>query len=218
MAKGEVLGLLHIGVKHDAKDPERLVEEFKETSGVLSELLSLSIANIKLRETLSNQSIRDPLTGLFNRRYMEETLRLELLKSIRKGTGLGIIMADIDHFKEFNDSHGHGAGDTLLVLLSAFLTKKMRASDVICRYGGEEFLILLPETSLEDAVKRAENIREEIKTLIVEYRGQVLGNVTLSLGVSAYPDHGAESEHLLMTADAALYRAKNEGRDRVVSA
>ena len=167
---------------------------------------------------LRDLAIHDSLTGLFNRRYLEETLRLEMLRAGRKGYPIGIIMADIDHFKRFNDMHGHAAGDAVLMLVGRFLCTQVRASDVTCRYGGEEFILILPEASREITQMRAENICKNIKQIPVQYDGQTLEAVTLSLGIAGFPAQGQTIDAVLKAADAALYCAKRDGRDRIVAA
>jgi len=184
----------------------------------VADSVALALANLKLRETLRHQSIRDPLTGLFNRRYMEETLERETRRVARAQRPLGIIMLDVDHFKLFNDTFGHDAGDSLLREFGNFLRAHVRGEDVACRYGGEEFTLILPEASLEVTRQRAEHLRGDIKHLHAQYHDQPLGAVALSLGVAVFPDHGSTGEAVLKAADAALYRAKREGRDRVVVA
>jgi diguanylate cyclase (GGDEF)-like protein len=192
------------------------IADLKETVVVFAEYLSLSIANIKLWERLTDQSIRDPLTGLFNRRYMEEIIKREILRAARDQTKIGIIMADIDHFKMYNDTYGHEAGDELLIKLADFFKFELRGSDVVCRYGGEEYILILPLSSAEGTYKRAEQIRQGVKKLKVSFKGQDLPAVTLSMGIAIYPDHGTEWNDLIQLADKALYRAKEQGRDRVV--
>jgi diguanylate cyclase (GGDEF)-like protein len=167
---------------------------------------------------LRELSVRDPLTGLFNRRYLEEALALELIRAARKQYPIGIIMADIDHFKRFNDTHGHAAGDAVLVQVGNFLRTHVRSSDITCRFGGEEFILILPEASLKITQMRAEHMREDARHLHVQYEGQTLEAVTLSLGVAAFPDHGSTNDAILGAADTAMYRAKRDGRDRVVVA
>ena len=167
---------------------------------------------------LRELSIRDPLTGLFNRRYLEEVLALEMIRAARKPYPIGIIMADIDHFKRFNDIHGHAAGDSVLVQVANLLCTHVRASDVTCRYGGEEFIIILPEASRKITQMRAEQMREDAKCLRVRHEEQTLEAVTLSLGVAVFPDHGSTNDAILKAADNAMYRAKRDGRDRVVVA
>lgn len=167
---------------------------------------------------LRELSVRDSLTGLFNRRYMEETLDRELNRSERKQLPLGIIMLDLDHFKHINDTYGHAAGDTVLHYLGASLQAHIRGSDIACRYGGDEFILILPEASLEVTWERAERLCLDAKDLNVLYNGLLLETVSLSLGVAVFPDHGSTRLPLLAAADTSLYRAKIEGRNRVVAA
>ena len=220
MAQGESLGVLHLqrGLPSQ-KRPEGAREFAKDQRPLavtLAEHIALALANLRLREALRRESIRDPLTTLFNRRYMEESLERELRRADRKQRPLGMIMLDLDRFKHFNDSFGHEAGDMLLRKLGGFLLSRTRREDIVCRYGGEEFTIILPEASLEVARQRAEQLRQEVKQLTIQYRGQTLGAHTLSLGVAGFPEHSATGEALLRVADLALYQAKREGRDRVV--
>jgi diguanylate cyclase (GGDEF)-like protein len=211
IAQGESLGLLYLGATAATwSEPQQRL------ASTVADQLGLAVANLKLRETLRNQSIRDPLTGLFNRRYMEETLERELRRGDRSQSPLGVVMIDLDHFKPFNDTHGHDAGDMLLRDLGRLLQTSVRSGDVACRYGGEEFMLILPGADAEITRKRAERIREAVKHLFVSHRGQSVGSVTMSAGVAAFPDHGTTGEVLTQAADAALYRAKTEGRDRVV--
>jgi len=218
IAKGDVLGLLHLRSRQSAQvqSEQNVISDLKDMAVVLSEYLSLSIANIQLQERLASQSVRDPLTGLFNRRFMMEALEREIKRAERKKTQVGIIMADIDHFKQFNDQHGHAAGDKVLAQLGGFFKTALRGSDVACRYGGEEFAFFLSEASAENTFKRADQMREEVKKLEVHLGSELLASITLSMGISTYPDQGSKAEDLLRVADAALYRAKQEGRDRVI--
>lgn len=169
----------------------------------------------RTEEALRQQSIRDPLTGLFNRRYLKETLERELSRTARNQQPVGIIMVDIDHFKSFNDTFGHDAGDVLLIELSNFLRSHIRSEDVACRFGGEEFIIILPGASPEVTHQRAEQFRMGFKLLSLKQNDEPGGRVTLSLGVAIFPDHGSTSEELLKAADIALYNAKHKGRDRI---
>lgn len=167
-----------------------------------------------LQEELREQAIRDPLTGLFNRRYMEETLERELARAVREGTSIGICMADIDSFKSFNDQHGHRAGDLVLKHLADIFISYSRAEDVVCRYGGEEFLILLPGADLEVTSRRAEDWRRAFEQSKIEFEGEIL-STTLSLGVTVFPQRGQTSEDLLKLADEAMYLSKHNGRNQV---
>ena len=218
MAKGDILGLLHL---KNAFSPNgsgnQEIADLRQMAVTLSEYLSLSIANVKLSESLSRQSILDPQSGLYNRRFMEESLQREIMRAERKKTPIGIIMGDLDHFKKFNDVYGHAAGDKIITEIGRVFKDKFRGSDIACRYGGEEFLIIVPETSLEETFKRADALREEIKKMEMVFQGQILGAITMSMGISAYPVNGTKMDELLRLADTALYKAKQEGRDRVVS-
>jgi diguanylate cyclase (GGDEF)-like protein/PAS domain S-box-containing protein len=216
IAKGEILGLLHLRLKQSVSDREKVISDLQELETILVEYVSLSIANLKLRESLINQSIKDPLTGIFNRRYMEETLQREISRAERKRSELSIVMMDIDHFKKFNDIYGHEAGDEILVKLAEFFRLKIRQSDVFCRFGGEEFIMILPESNIEDTFNRFDQLREEVKSLTVHYQNQRLPAVALSMGIAAYPEHGADTNKLLLVADKALYKAKQEGRDKII--
>ncbi len=218
-ARGETLGLFHIrfgggSVARDGRSGRvrlGLAQNFAER-------VSLALDNFRLWQQLRQQSIRDPLTGLFNRRYMEETLGRELARAERNKTSLGVIMMDIDEFKCFNDSFGHEAGDEMLKAIGAFLPAHVRKEDVVCRYGGEEFLIILPGASLEASAERARKLCAEVRPLRVEYNRVALGPITFSLGVAAFPKHGSTGMAVVQAADMALLRAKKEGRARVVVA
>jgi len=177
--------------------------------------VALSLASLRLRETLRDQSIRDPLTGLFNRRFMQESLDRELQRAKRKKRPLAVIFIDLDHFKRFNDTFGHAAGDLILRTMGELFQRHFRGDDVICRYGGEEFAIILPESSAKDAAKRANLLRIEASKISMRHLGQVLDSVTLSIGVAAFPEHGSTTEQILRMADQSLYQSKTEGRDRV---
>ncbi len=219
VAHGEASGLLCLtrsATVEGALPP--MLETRKMVASTLGEQAALALANLRLRETLRSQSVRDPLTGLFNRRYMEETLEREIRRADRSGRPLCVMMLDLDHFKQFNDTFGHSAGDALLRELGTLLRSSVRAGDIACRFGGEEFVLILPEVAMDCALTRAEQFREAVKHLNVSHLGESLGPITVSLGVATFPEHGKSGESLLVVADAALYRAKSEGRDRVVAA
>ena len=212
VAQGDTIGLLSL-VETDRAF--QLSEQAVRLARVVGDQIGLAIANLRLRETLRDQSIRDALTGLYNRRYLEETLDREIRRAERTGQPLGIVMFDIDLFKQFNDAFGHGAGDHLLRDIGALLRTLSRREDIACRYGGDEFVIALLGTTLEDARQRAEEIGNAARHLDIRYQDGAVGSVTLSLGVAAFPVHGATTETLIRAADAALYRAKQHGRARV---
>lgn len=167
---------------------------------------------------LREQSVRDPLTGLFNRRYLEEALDRELRHARLRNAPLGIIMLDIDSFKQFNDTHGHAAGDELLRKVGQLLRGQSRHTDIACRFGGEEFTLILPGAPLEALRRRAEELRQEARRLPIQFDGRTLSGVTLSLGVAVFPENGQTGDELLRAGDEALYAAKRAGRDRVVVA
>jgi diguanylate cyclase (GGDEF)-like protein/PAS domain S-box-containing protein len=215
LAQGEALGILHFQTTDEVPTIDESELSFKTT---FAAQLGLSIANIRLRDALRAQSIKDPLTGLYNRRYLQETLDREIRRAARAEQPLGILMLDLDHFKKFNDTYGHDAGDAVLREVAAFFTRSLRVEDVVCRFGGEEFAVILPTATMEAARMRAERIRSKMRELTVLHQGQSVGMITVSVGVAAFPTHAMSPKELLAAADAALYRAKREGRDRVVMA
>ncbi len=212
IAQGTQLGLLYLS-SHDDGFLDRM--ELAETA---AEQLSMALATLDLQERLRLQSIREPLTGLFNRRYLEESLARELARCERRGLPLSLMMLDLDHFKAFNDLHGHAGGDALLSGFGQLLERLSRAEDIACRYGGEEFTLILPEADLTVAAARAEAIRSAVEVMRIRHLGQEMPAVTASIGVAALPEHGRDPVVLLRRADEALYRAKREGRNRVVIA
>jgi diguanylate cyclase (GGDEF)-like protein/PAS domain S-box-containing protein len=215
LAQGEALGILHLQATDAAPILADSELSFKTT---FAGQVGLSVANIRLREALRSQSIKDPLTGLYNRRYLTEMMEREIRRAVRAEQSLGVLMLDLDHFKKFNDTYGHDAGDTVLRTAASLLSKSIRVEDILCRFGGEEFVIILPTADLSSAHARAERIRSKLRELTVLHQGQSLGMITVSVGVAALPEHGVAPQQLLDAADAALYRAKSEGRDRVVDA
>jgi diguanylate cyclase (GGDEF)-like protein len=217
MAQGDALGVLHAraGGASDAASTGELEPRLLDA---VADEIGLALANLRLRDSLRQQSIRDPLTNLFNRRYMEESFERELQRAERKGTSIGVLMIDVDHFKHFNDSFGHDAGDALLCELGAALKSSVRGEDIACRYGGEEFVVILPDADTEDSLQRAEALRSKAKGIVVHHAERSLRTVTLSIGVACYPEHSGDARTLIQLADRALYRAKSAGRDRVVLA
>lgn len=209
-AGGEILGILSIffGSQEPTHQEKRIISRIAGD-------VSLALANVRLRSSLEHLSIHDSLTGLYNRRYMEEIVSIELNRAKGQNKPLSMIMLDIDHFKKINDTFGHTAGDVILRELSHFLKQFFRSTDIICRYGGEEFLVILPDTSLQFAAEQAEILRKKVKNCSIKIGEEVLNLINLSLGVAAYPENGQEAELIIKAADTALYRAKEEGRDRI---
>jgi diguanylate cyclase (GGDEF)-like protein/PAS domain S-box-containing protein len=212
--QGEMLGVFCL-VGAPAKRSSHQVSQL-QLAVTVSEAVKLSLSNLKLREKLRAEAIHDPLTGLFNRRYLEETLARELHRARRRNSPLCVAMLDLDNFKRFNDTFGHDAGDSLLRELGRLVCGKVRKSDIPCRYGGEEFVLVLPDSSLADAEHRVEQIRVLIKELQIPHGDQLLGALTVSAGVAQADEHSANPSELLRAADQALYAAKNAGRDRVI--
>ncbi len=218
MAQGEILGIFHLRWSEIQAPAPEVQAKVSQLAAALAEHLSVTLTNLKLRETLRTQSIRDGLTGLFNRRYMDETLEREYRRAVRQQRPFSLLLFDIDHFKKFNDLFGHDAGDTLLREVGRLFKAYVRASDIPCRYGGEEFLLILPETPLASAQQRAEDLCAAARAMQVYHQGKLLDVISFSVGVSTFPEHGQTVEHLLRAADAALYAAKVAGRDRVIVA
>jgi len=221
IAHGETLGLLHLRFSHRQQVSSGATSgdpvEFPWPATPIAEQLALAVANMNLREALRAQSIRDPLTGWFNRRYMEETLEREILRAARNRRPLAVIMLDVDNFKQFNDSFGHEAGDLALQHLCETLKSHVRNEDVACRLGGDEFVFVLPDTSAELATQRAEELRRAAAQMDLQYQGRLLEPMTLSFGIATFPANGRTLKDLLRASDNALFRAKDEGRDRIRS-
>ncbi|NJP07195.1 MAG: diguanylate cyclase [Chloroflexaceae bacterium] len=212
--QGETFGIIHLD--HDPAAVPEHRHRWQQLANTMGRQIALALHNLMLREKLQQQAIQDPLTGLYNRRYLDEMLPRELLRAARQHQPVGVIMLDIDHFKRFNDTYGHDAGDVLLRAIGGFLRTSIRGDDIACRYGGEEFTLVLPGTSLQHTRQRAEDLRAGIRTIVVPYQGQTLHPVTASLGVAIFADHGDNADALIKAADQALYQAKRNGRDQVV--
>lgn len=213
-SKGNIVGILH--VRHTSPHTDAWIEHWHRLAVTVAEQFGLELANLQLRRRLHEQAIHDPLTGLFNRHYLSETLQRELQQN--QPHPVGIIILDIDHFKKFNDTYGHDGGDTLLRAIGTLLRENIRGEDIPCRYGGEEFVLILPGASLKDTQMRAEQIRQRVKQLSVSHAGQPLPPITISLGVACFPAHGATAARVIKAADEALYRAKAAGRNCVMVA
>ncbi len=213
---GEALGVIHLrALTEAARD---LLENKLPLIHTVAEYLGLALGNFRLQQTLRHQSVRDGLTGLYNRRYLEESVAREVARIARDGSQLCIIMFDLDHFKLVNDTYGHDMGDAVLGQIGKVLLEHVRDQDIACRYGGEEFTIILPGAGLQTSQARAEELRQLVSEITVQWNGQIIGNLSISLGVACYPLHGVTWQQVLKAADQALYVAKQTGRKRVVVA
>ncbi len=221
IVQGEIIGLFYLAFLKTVKDvslDKNKMERKRNLAITISEQLTLAIANLKLRESLKLQSVQDPLTGLFNRRHMEKYLERESHRAKRHNSVLGIIMIDVDHFKEVNDTYGHEAGDLVLKNLGNYLQSNVRIEDMACRFGGEEFAIVIVDTNLFDITKKTKQFCKEIREqLQISYAEKVI-NLTVSAGAAAFPIHSSSIQEVLNMADSALYQAKKEGRNRAVIA
>lgn len=209
LARGEPVGLLHFLWS----DQELRVEELVRT---VAEQLALAYANLSLHETLRRQAVRDPLTGVFNRRYMEESLEREIHRAARHDKPLAVLLVDLDRFKEFNDALGHAAGDELLLEVAKLMERMVRGEDIVCRYGGDEFVIIMPDAEARVVAARAQSLMDQVMAGPVASGSPVA--VTLSIGVAMFPRDGVDARGLLKSADGALYEAKRSGRGRVLHA
>ncbi|HYG33057.1 MAG TPA: diguanylate cyclase [Methylophilaceae bacterium] len=210
VAQGNVLGILHVERHHGRITPAEV-----SLANNLATQIALAMASVKLRDTLRNLSVRDPLTGLFNRRYMEESLQREIATAQRKNRPLAVVILDLDYFKKFNDTFGHETGDFLLREVGGLLSRKSRIGDIACRFGGEEFVLIYPEAEQTIAIQLAQQLREAIHDLNLQHFGRDLGQISASLGLAFYPLNGSTADQLLRAADKALYEAKGAGRNRV---
>jgi diguanylate cyclase (GGDEF)-like protein/PAS domain S-box-containing protein len=223
VAQGDTLGVLHVQYdlrkrNQGTRDLETLQESENRLAVAVGGRVALSLASLLLRETLRDQSIRDPLTGLFNRRFMEDALGREIQRAQRRKHSVVVVFLDLDHFKRFNDIYGHDAGDTVLRAMAGLFRQHFRGDDVVCRYGGEEFAFILSESSAKNAAKRVAELCQVAKGYKITYKEQVLDAVTFSVGIAAYPENALTGEELLRTADRCLYESKAKGRDRVTIA
>lgn len=211
-AQGERLGVLHFNRWRPLDERER------QLAANLAEQISLAVANLRLRDALRIEAIQDPLTGLYNRRYLDASLAREVSRAARADTALAVMMIDLDHFKAYNDAHGHDGGDALLAAFGGVLRQQARAEDIACRYGGEEFTLILTGAGASQALARAAAIATALSALAPTLGGRTLPSTTASIGISVFPAHGQQAAELLSQADAALYAAKHAGRDRAIVA
>ncbi|MBK9676768.1 MAG: GGDEF domain-containing protein [Betaproteobacteria bacterium] len=214
LAHGKTLGIIYLS-SYSAFENETLTQHRRNLAQAASDSISLALANLKLREPLHALSCHDSLTGLFNRRFMEETLARDLSRIARIDNPLVIAMLDIDRFKTINDRFGHDAGDVVLKEVARLMMGFRAGIDVPCRFGGEEFILILPETATKQALSRLEQLRISIGELNLNLNGKVIPRVTVSIGVAVFPEHGDTATALIKAADNALYRAKRNGRNRI---
>jgi diguanylate cyclase (GGDEF)-like protein len=214
MAQSDMVGVLYFEERGDHAAAGGAQHLYLE---LMAENIGLALANIRLRATLRSLAIRDPLTGLHNRRYLDETLNRALATAVATHEPLACLMIDIDHFKRFNDQFGHDAGDLVMQHVAQALLAACREGDSACRFGGEEFTMLLPGATVAEALARGEIVRDAVRLVSLAHRGRPLSPVTISVGVAAYPESG-EPGSLLAAADSALLEAKRQGRDRVLAA
>lgn len=215
VTQGETLGLLHVSFSEEVLIDAPLDERDEELEAIAT-AVSLALGNLALREKLKSQSVRDGLTGLYNRRFLEESLPREIERCRRRDLPLTVVMADLDHFKKLNDTWGHEAGDLAIQSFAEAARLHFRSEDLLCRYGGEEFCFVLPECPPEDARARAEALLRSQRQSLLHFGRDTIGPITTSIGIATYPDQAGDSGTLVRLADAALYRAKLEGRDRLV--
>ncbi len=212
--QGETLGVLSILGAAPERDADQVSELHMAVT--VGETIKLVLSNLRLRERLGDQANRDPLTGLFNRRYLDDSLSRELSLSQRRNAPLSVVVLDIDHFKRLNDTFGHDAGDHAVRELAHVLSQHLRMSDIACRLGGDEFALVLPDSSLADTRHRVEQLCALTKQLEVRHEGRLLDTMTLSAGIAGSPAHASTARELLRAADVALYAAKEAGRERVM--
>ncbi|MBW6472574.1 MAG: diguanylate cyclase [Anaerolineaceae bacterium] len=215
VVQGETLGLFYQETPSGLTLDQTL--NWKQKALTVAEGIKISLSNLRLRELMHRQANHDPLTGLFNRRYLDDTLPRELNHARRKNDPISVAMLDIDHFKKFNDTFGHEAGDLILREIGHVFKESLRKSDIACRYGGEEFVIVLFDSTQKESKKRFEKIREQISTLQIRYREQLLGRMTVSIGIVEATDNTLTAEELVAAADKALYAAKRAGRDCIIA-
>ena len=213
VAHGNTLGVLY--VQCTSTEAVSAVDLRMDGLRQLVQLTGMAIATLNLRTKLENQSIRDSLTGLFNRHFMQISLERELSRAARRKQILAVFMLDLDHFKKFNDTYGHAAGDTVLKAVAEIFRTSIRTEDIACRYGGEEFTIMLPDVTPAVALERAESIRRAVSNVRLPLDGEVYREFTVSIGLALYPNDGENADLLLRRADMALYRAKRLGRNQV---
>lgn len=214
VAHGETVGIFHL----TNRSPDVFTKENTNIAASVARQTGLTISNLKLQQSMRDQSIRDPLTGLFNRRYLDEVLSQEVSRARRHDTNFGVMMIDIDHFKRINDEYGHDAGDAALVKISDLFKNYLRNEDIACRYGGEEFTLIMPESNAASFQERAHELCKLVRETKFMYKNNTSINITVSIGLASFPDYSDEIDFVIKAADTALYQAKHAGRNQVVLA
>lgn len=222
IGQGQSFGVFHLAwAETDLTRHPRGREDREKLATAVADIIALAVSNVRLREALKDQTIRDPLTGLYNRRYLEDSLHREVCRARRSGASIGIIMIDIDNFKQFNDTFGHPMGDQLLRALGTYLKVQVRPDDIPSRYGGEEFTLVMPGASREIIRERAEKLRKGFRNLPLNFGAglvEAVETLSLSFGIAMFPEHGDNANGVLKAADQALYEAKKSGKDRIIFA
>ena len=214
MAQSEAVGVLHLTQPEDARMPEAK----QRLAVAMAEHVAMALSNLRLHETLRNQSIRDQVTGLFNRSFMEESLDLELRRAVRGGHPISVIMLALDHFHRIHEDYGPDTGDSILRRVAMLLQANVRKGDIACRYGGHIYVVILPQSSYDIGRRRADTLCEIARTLEIKYRSEQVGRISVSVGLAVFPGHGQTVEELLRSAEMALNRAKNDGGNCVMVA
>jgi diguanylate cyclase (GGDEF)-like protein len=213
MAQSEAVGVLHLTHSDESQMPEAK----QRLAMAMAERIAMALSNLRLHETLRNQSIRDPLTGLFNRSFLEESLELEMRRAARAHNTLSVIMLTLDDFQRITEDCGLDAGDFTLNRTAALLQSSVRKGDIVCRFSGHTFVFVLPQCTHEVGRQRAEIIRKLLKTLEIKNNGGRTHPISASLGLAVFPDHGQTIEALMSAAEAAVSRARSNGGDCVIT-
>lgn len=217
LAQGEALGVLVLVARPETA-ARALTPSAQRLAVAAAEECGLALANMRLREKLSMQAVRDPLTGLYNRRFAEEAIEREIGRAKRGSAPLSLVILDLDNFRAVNDEHGHDGGDVALREAATLFAEGLRSSDIACRLGGDEFLLVFPDATVESAIHKSDDLRARLKKIQVFHRGRRLQPITFSAGAASYPADGGSAGEIMRAADAALYRAKAAGRDRADAA
>lgn len=213
--RGQRIGSIYLEAASEEDFSESLIKHYTKLLTSVADTISLTVSNLRLKDSLKDLSIRDPLTGLYNRRYMEEGLEREIDRARRIGRSIAVVLLDVDHFKKINDQYGHEAGDIVLKHVADLMKDFRSGSDIVCRFGGEEFVLILPDMSPQNLSDRMNTLKHNIEKMKITYRGEQLPVTTASIGIACFPEDGMDRDALLRSADLAMYRAKQNGRNRI---